>query len=93
MGSAYYENIHQVVDLCCELLASVHNACMAEFCDGGSILAYARVSECASRIQATVEKRRQLLAEIQCENEIDKGAWILTSTRQASIQTGPLGQL
>jgi hypothetical protein len=93
MGSAYNDNVYQVVDLCCELLALVHNACMAEFRDGGSILAYARVSECASKIQATAEKRRQLLAEIQWENEIDKSAWILNSTRRTSIQVGTLGQL
>jgi hypothetical protein len=92
MGSAHYENIHQVVDLCCELLASVHNACIEEFRDGGSILAYARVSECASRIQATAERRRQLLAEIQCENEIDKDAWILNPATLVLIQSAALGQ-
>jgi hypothetical protein len=92
MGSAHYENVHQVVDLCCELLASVHNACMAEFRDGGSILAYTRVSECASRILATAERRRQLLAEIQCEDEIDKDSWILNPATQVSIQSAALGR-
>jgi hypothetical protein len=93
MGSAYNENVHQVVELCCEMLTLVHNACMAESRDGGSILAYARISECASRMQATAEKRRQLLAEIQCENEFDKGARILNPTRQVSRGTGTVCQV
>jgi hypothetical protein len=92
MGSAYNENVHQVVELCCELLTLVHNACMAESLDGGSILAYARISECASRMQVTAEKRRRVLAEIRWEDEIGKGALLLNSARQVSMGTEPLCQ-
>ena len=79
MGTAHNQNVHQVVELCCEMLTLVQDACMAESQEGGSILAYARISECASKIQTTAEKRRQALAEAQWENEVERGTWGLNT--------------
>ena len=62
MGSAHNENIHQIIELCCELLTLVQNACISESHEGSSVLAYARISECASRIQGTAERRRETIA-------------------------------
>ena len=38
MGSAYNENIHQLIEFCCELLTLVQHACISEASEGGSVL-------------------------------------------------------
>lgn len=70
MGSAYNENIYQIVELCCELLTLVQNAFISESREGGSIFAYTRISECASRIQANAEKRREAVALGKLEHAV-----------------------
>ena len=68
MGLAYSEDSYEVVELCCELLALVQNAFIAESRGGGSILAYTRICKCASRIQNAAEKRRDTIALSELEH-------------------------
>jgi hypothetical protein len=67
MGLAYNENIHEIVELCCELLTLVQNAFISESREGGSIMGYARICECASRIQTASEQRRDTIALSELE--------------------------
>ena len=85
MGSAYNENIHQIVELCCELLTLVQNACISESREGGSILAYARICECASRIRATAEKRRETVALGELEHAMTEE---MRRTKRMEFQKG-----
>jgi hypothetical protein len=70
MGSVYHENVHQIVELCCELLTLVQNACISESREGGSILAYAGICDCASRIRMSAEERRHDLARAQWKHAL-----------------------
>ncbi len=65
MGLLYDESIHQVVELCCELIGLAQNAYSLESEGKSTILAYTLISECASRIKMTAEKCRWALAETQ----------------------------
>lgn len=78
MGSVHNENIHQIIELCCELLTLVQTACGSERHEGGSILVYTHISECASRIQGAAEERREDIALGKLEQAMtwDGGRWL-----------------
>lgn len=85
MEPAYNEHVQQIFESCCELLALVKNACFCESCEGGSVLAYASISECASRIQAAAEMRREKVAlgKLECMMTLD-----LSQTKAVEVQVG-----
>jgi|WetSurMetagenome_2_1015567.scaffolds.fasta_scaffold03307_2 hypothetical protein len=69
MGYVYNESIHQVVELCCELITLAHDAYSSESQGEESILTYTLISNCASRIQMAAENRRWALAQAQWDTE------------------------
>jgi|WetSurMetagenome_2_1015567.scaffolds.fasta_scaffold05154_10 hypothetical protein len=77
MGLAYKEDIYEVVELCCELLALVQNAFISESREGGSIVAYTRICKCASRLQNAAEKRRDTIALSELEHLLVQGKDVL----------------
>jgi len=74
-----YKNFREIDYLCCQLLLFVETARETESHGEGGILAYGFVSECASRIEAAAEKRRQLLAQAQLNKTMDEDMRSLNS--------------
>ena len=85
MGAVHSEHIHQIIELCCQLLTLVQDACTSESQEGGSLLAYARISECASRIQGTAEKRRENIALGKLEQAM---TWDTRFMKRVEFQKG-----
>jgi hypothetical protein len=85
VGSAYNENIHQLIEFCCELLTLVQNACISEASEGGSVLAYARISDCASKIQGIAEKRRETIALGESKHAM---SWEMRGSKRIEVRRG-----
>jgi hypothetical protein len=72
MVLSHDEEFREIDDLCCQLLLFVEKARLSESHGAGGILVYSQISECASVIRATAEKRRQMLSQAQFEYAVSE---------------------